>query len=243
MRAGWIAVVVCALVFAATARAEEADGGSDGEGGVHLTLQGGTDFPLDVGGGLALEIPGRLELSGDVGVLPGAYVDAANAALVSADAYDPTTGTLIHEALHNSLIWRAHVGWRPFSGCGFFIQAGYGNATLNAGLTAAQVTEATGVGMPYSVSPNANVELHTKIHMMDAQLGWRWLIGDRVVIRTAIGAVHAFASKSTLTVHDAGVLTPYAKQLSEPGAQEIDQAVTTYGNTFEITLGLGIRAF
>jgi hypothetical protein len=236
MRAAWILAVVFALASPARASANESSG-------VHLTLQGGTDFPIDVGGGLRLEIPGRLELSSDLGVLPGTYVDAANAALVSANAYDATTGTLVHEALKNSLVWRAHLGWRPFPRSGFFFQAGYGMAVLNAELTAAQVSEATGASIPSVVDPGANVQLHSVVQMLDFEVGWRWLIADRLEIRTALGAVHAFASHSTLSVHDAGVVTPYIEQVDQPGAQQIDREVTRYGNTFELTLGLGFRAF
>ncbi|MBS2026352.1 MAG: hypothetical protein JST54_00490 [Deltaproteobacteria bacterium] len=234
MRGRWLAAALVCLLGAPAWADDSA---------FHLQVQAGTNFPLDVSGGLGVETPGRILLSGEVGVLPGAYVDAANGALEAGGLYDSNTGTLLREALKDSVLWRAHLGWRPFPGSGFFFQGGYGVGVVNASLTAAQVSQVTGVTFPDVVPPQAAAAMHTHMQIVDVQLGWRWLIAERMVIVAAIGGVHAISSSSTMAVQDAAGVTSFAQPLANKSAQEIDRDVVTYGNSFELTLAFGLRAF
>ena len=234
MRYGWrVAALVCWV--AAPAYAEDSS--------FHLQAQAGTNFPLDVSAGLGLETPGRVLLSGEVGVLPGAYVDAANGALEAGGLYDNNTGTLLRDALKNSTLWRIHLGWRPFPDHGFFFQGGYGLGVVNASLNAGQVSQVTGVSLPDAVPAQAAAVMHTKMQLVDVQVGWRWLVADRLVIVAALGGVHAISSSSTMAVQDAGGVTEFAQPLANKSAKEIDQDVVTYGNSIEVTLAFGLRAF
>lgn len=210
--------------------------------GFHLAVEGQTDFPIDVGGGLAMELPGRLQLSGDVGVLPGAYVDAANSAFENANLYDARTGVLVREALRNSVVYRAHAGWRPFAGSGFFLQGGYGVAQVGGAVNAGDVSRATGYPIPPGVGGVAALDIASTIQLVDAQLGWRWML-DRFFIRAALGGAHAVGSQTDLSIRDGGPLNALAAPLEKAGASLLDQKVQQYGDTVELTLGLGYQAF
>jgi len=228
-------VLGCAL-WAATARAAPSDRG------VHLVLRAGTNFPLDVGGGLGLEL-GPFQVSAEAGVLPNAYVNAANSALVASNLYDAQTAELLHDALKNSLVLRTHLGWRPFPRAGFFVQAGYGVGFLDASLTAIEVANAAKMTLPGDVDPQTRAALHTTVQLLDAQVGWRWVVAQRMEIRAALGGAHAFASKSKVQIDQVGSGQPYAAQISGEGARWVDRQVTTFGSTVELTLGVGFLAF
>lgn len=207
----------------------------------HLSVEGKTDFPIDVGGGLALELPGRIQLSGDVGVLPGAYVDAANTTLEGLNVYDGRTGVVVREALTNSLLLRGHLGWRPFASSGFFIQAGYGVAQLGGTVNAGDLSLATGYAIPPGVGALNALDISSTVELVDAQLGWRWKL-DRLLVRAAVGGAHSVGSQSQLSIHNGGALDALAAPLEQAGAQLLDSKIGQYGNTVEVTLGLGFEA-
>ena len=81
----------------------------------HLQIDALTDFPVDVGGKIALETPYRIQVTTTFGFLPSGYVDALNGILVAAGAYNQTTADLIAAAMQSSMVWRLHLGWRPWA--------------------------------------------------------------------------------------------------------------------------------
>src|SRR5437868_4513066 len=99
-------VIVMVVPTFATAAPQKSD--------YHLGVEALTDFPIDVGAKVWAEFPYRLRVNTSIGVLPGGYVDVINGILVAADAYTNSDADLIQTALKSSLIWRIHVGWRPF---------------------------------------------------------------------------------------------------------------------------------
>ena len=131
----------------------------------------GTDFPIDIGAGIEVEGPFRIRLSSTVGIVPGVYVDTINAFLVGIGAYNHDTANLIKSALDNSLIWRTHVGWRPWSRHGFYGMAGYGLVTLGGGATGSEIIEAaTGKSLPATDTTMARSFTCTStLHMLDAE--------------------------------------------------------------------------
>ena len=53
---------------------------------ISLGAEALSEFPMQVGGRVWVELPGRIRLSTTLGYLPGAYESAVNAALVGAGA-------------------------------------------------------------------------------------------------------------------------------------------------------------
>jgi hypothetical protein len=193
-RAGVGALLVAGLLAGAEAEAAETQQGH----GWDITVEANTDFPLSVGGRLGVESPWRLRLSTSLGYLPAAYLRAVNDVAVELDAYDRNQADLIEEALKNSLVWRTHVGWRPFPGAGFYVEGGYGLVALGGETNPETVLVAlTGIEPPVGEEVlNREYRVRSVLHMADVELGWRWGLGSGWTARTALGAAFTLDSNS-----------------------------------------------
>src|SRR4029079_4566983 len=95
-----------------------------------------TELPIMAGAQATLEVPYRFLFQGEIGVLPAAFVNAVDGALVGAGAYTANTSELVRGGLGNSLVVRLSGGWRPFADHGFEIMGGYTLTSLGGGLSA-----------------------------------------------------------------------------------------------------------
>jgi hypothetical protein len=193
-RAGVGALLVAGLLAGAEAEAAETKQGH----GWDITVEANTDFPLSVGGRLGVESPWRLRLSTSLGYLPAAYLRAVNSVAVELDAYDRNRADLIEEALKNSLVWRTHVGWRPFPGAGFYLEGGYGLVALGGETNPETLLVAlTGIDPPVGEDVlDRDYRVRSVLHMVDVELGWRWGLGAGWTARTALGAAFTLDSNS-----------------------------------------------
>jgi hypothetical protein len=214
-------------------------------GDTHLTVEAMTDFPLDVGAKAILELPYRFRLSASVGVLPGAYVNTLNDAMVSFDAYPQSVADLIGDALHSSLIVRLHAGWRPFANHGFYFEAGYGIVTLGGSATSAELTSAAaGRAAPNDPNSAAGYSVDSTLHMIDLELGWEWPIADdHLALRLALGFAGTLSSQTAVTPN----FTPQNPQEQQVytalAAQYLDNIYTKYVFTPVLSFGVGWRIF
>ncbi|HEX5754571.1 MAG TPA: hypothetical protein VFZ09_50775 [Archangium sp.] len=182
------------LLTGAQARAEDAPG----RHGWDLTVEANTDFPLSVGGRLGVESPWRLRLSTSLGYLPAGYVGRVNDVAVGLDAYSRNEADLIENALKNSLVWRTHVGWRPFAGAGLYVEGGYGLVALGGEVNAEDVLASLiGIEPPEGEEAlNREYRVRSVLHMLDVEVGWRWGLGAGWTARTALGAAFTLDSNS-----------------------------------------------
>lgn len=166
--------------------------------GWDVTVEASTDLPLSVGGRVGVESPWRLGLSTAVGYLPSPYLRAVNGVAVGLGAYDRNQADLIENALKNSFVWRTHVGWRPFPRAGFYVEGGYGLVALGGQTNAEEVLVAfTGISPPGGESTlNREYRVRSVLHMVDAEVGWRWGLGAGWTARTALGAAFTLDSNS-----------------------------------------------
>ncbi|MEM6787415.1 MAG: hypothetical protein AAF928_15710 [Myxococcota bacterium] len=154
----------------------------------HLTVEGGTHFPLDVGGQVAAEVPYRLRFVASLGVLPGPYVDTINEVVVSAGGYDEPTADLIAAALDRSLVARLSVGWRPLPRWGWTVDAGYGLVTLGGEVTGADLIGlAVGVDVDTMGNDDAGFDVMSTLHLITFDTGYEWVFFDRLVLGARIG--------------------------------------------------------
>ncbi len=169
----------------------------------HLTVTGGTEFPIDVAARLTLETPGRVLLSTSLGVMPMGYVDLLNSILVEGGAYPQSTADFIQSALQNSLTWKTHVGWRPLKNWGFFVSGGYTLATLGGTLTGAEIiSAATGLEPPQEVERfDAEIRARSTLHLLGGEVGYQWIIFDRLVIQLTAGGFATVGASSYLSHH------------------------------------------
>jgi hypothetical protein len=206
----------------------------------HLTVEAGTEFPIDVGGRVTFELPGRLQLTSGIGFMPSGYTHLINDALVDFNVYDQATADLIQSSLQNSLLLHLRLGWRPFERLGFYFQAGYLVGFLGGGASAASVLAAGGrinVG-----TNNDRYDISTTVQGITVEVGWAWLIEDRFQLRAAFGGMHTFASSSTITKRG-GNETANDRTIESSAAAYIDSVMTTYVYSPMVTLTAGFRIF
>jgi hypothetical protein len=215
------------------------------EGSPSFDLGCATEVPLMVGGQLTLELPYRILLQGEVGVLPAAYVNGIDSVLVGSGAYDATTSSLVRSTLQNSLVVRASAGFRPFTDHGLEIMGGYTLTSLGGGVSArAAVEAAAGVTIPAEIS-DAQIQLKTTIHSLHVSLGWRWLVGDHFVVRASLAYLQAVGSSSSLAVPASVSALPGAAarvaQVSRAVDTTLNDNFTKYAKMPVMGLSLGYR--
>lgn len=205
-----------------------------------LSVEGGTDFPLSLGARGTLELPGRFQLSSGLGYLPRFYVETVNDALVSYGAYDRNTADVIEAALQNSLVWRSHLGWRPFENAGFYLAGGYTLITLGGGLTSGQVFSIfTGQPVPGEEAGPQVIDAHSTLHQLSAELGWTWPLLEHLQLRAALGGFYTFEATSDLRFTDSPALTTLGAPFLNAGENKLNNTYTTYvhGPVLTVTLG------
>ena len=204
-----------------------------------------TEVPLMVGGQLTLELPYRILLQGEVGVLPAAYVNGIDSVLTGTGAYDASTSALVRSTLQNSLVVRLSTGFRPFTNHGLEILGGYTLASMGGGVSARAAVEATsGVALPAEI-PDAEIQLRTTIHSLHASIGWRWIVGDHLVVRASVAYLQAVGSSSSLAAPAAVSAVPGVAARVEQVSQALDTTLnstyTKYAKMPVVGLSLGYR--
>jgi hypothetical protein len=214
------------LLVAAAAAGEE-----------RLGIAATTSFPVDVGVRLTYEAPFPLRLSTSLGFLPGAYVDGTNAIVRAFGGYDDRTAELVRNSLQSSLVWRSHVGVRPFRG--FYAEAGYGLVSLGGGASAAEILAAvTGRSVPGAGSRTFTA--HSTLHMLDVELGWEARLAPDLRLRTAVGGIFTLAASTHIEPDfDPGLLGSLAvKALARAGELYLDRMYEKYVHTPVVTIAL-----
>lgn len=210
----------------------------------HLGLEAVTDFPVNVGAQISLELPYGFRINSSFGVLPSAYLDAVTSVFVSAGTFDNTTASLINDALGNSFVWRAHLGWRPFRDAGFYLEVGYGRISLQGGLGAADViSTVTDQSLPRGTPEDLQLGIDSTLHMFDAELGWELVIAEHLVLRFALGAALTVGSETTLTPPASAQNLPQIDEYIAEAEGTLDGLYQRYVFTPTFSVGLGYRFF
>lgn len=153
-----------------------------------VTVLAGTDVGLDLGGGLQVELPIPIRLTGLVGWLPGGYAWILDKYYT--DVFDgrPAVGELIKETLKNSLVVRGMLGARLARG--LFIDGTYTFVRSDKdGLIAGVIENAAGLGLREELPFTNTFQTTVRAHMAGAQVGWQWGRGPGFSLRASIGFV------------------------------------------------------
>ena len=212
---------------------------------VQVYLGAATDVPLDIAARVTVEGPYRLRLTTSVGWMPAGYLDLINGISVEAGWYDTTTASLIAVSLQNAIVWRTHLGWRPFPRHGFQFEVGYGMASLGGGLSAAEAVETlTGQTFPRDAGEDLAVSLGATVHMIDVSAGWEWVIRDHLFVRADLGGAFTLAAQSHITP-DWEITHPRVQtavdEITAEGESYLNDTFTTYVHTPTVGLGVGWR--
>ena len=222
-----------------------------------------TDAPVQLGIGGIIEGPVRLRLRSSIGLMPSAYVAGSNAIIRSIipDDYSEETAQLVEETIQDSLVWRTHLGWRPFAQYGFYLHTGYTWIGLGGGSTAKGLIEGiTGTSQGESSTRRGDpsreplqVDASATLHMWDVELGWEWLlhgsetdtgIQEGLILRAAIGWSYTFASSAELAAaveDDQPRLKQAATRLEEAGEEYLVDTFDSYIHPPSLTLALGYQ--
>jgi len=208
----------------------------------HLQVEALTEVPIDVGARILVEGPARLRLSSGLGVLPSPYVDLINDAVVAFGGYNQQTADLIASSLSSSLVWRTHLGWRPFPRAGFLFDVGYGLVTLGGGVNASDAIAAA-AGRNAPAKPGATTyNVGSTLQMIDADLGWEWkCLGDHLVIEGALGFSGTLAASTSATPQ--GTAGRFKDAFGTEAASYLNGLYTSYVFTPVITAAVGYRFF
>jgi len=215
--------------------------------GYQLRLEVGTDFPVALGARVSAEFPLRLRVGSSLGALVGPYVDSINGVVVALGGYPQSTADLISDALQNSLVWRLQVGWRPFASLGFYVDLGYGLATLGGGATGDQILAAAlGQSAPAN-SGGRDYDIVSTIHLVMVEIGWQWsLWHDRISLRAAVGGAFTVAASTTITPQfstTSALEGRLVEAFTTFGEDYLDDTYTTYVHTPVISVAAGYRFF
>lgn len=206
---------------------------------LHLDVTFGTHFPVSIGADAQLELPFRLLVRAHLGWMPPRYLGVINAVATGFGWYDDLTADLIASAVDQAFVARAGLGFRPFVGAGFELAAGYTTIVGGGSVTTEEAVEAA-TGRSFGGGSGEGVPLHTTLHAVHAELGWRWLIGDRWVIRAAMGYVHTLAA-NTQVGRDRALRREDVDQVIEEAETYLDDVLTTWGFSPELKLMTGFR--
>jgi hypothetical protein len=191
-------IVVGLMGIAMAVRGAAADNPHE-EGGWAITPIVGTDFALDVSGGLQIESPPRIRFTVTAGWLPSGYVDVINRVLVGRGVYNQQVADVVKTTIENSFIGRAGLSFRPAPTHGFFFGGSYILQSFGGEHTLGDKIElATGVAVPDVSVLSRSFSLNARIHMVEASLGWEWYIGSHVMISAAVSAMKAVGANVTI---------------------------------------------
>jgi hypothetical protein len=222
------------------ARAQPAPTEADAGRPWHLTAELGTEVPVDLALGAALEAPYGLRLGTSLGYVPGPYVDLINALSTSFEFYDDATASLIRDVLQSSLVWTTRVGWRPWSQ--LTIDAAYSLVTLGGSATSEEVLQAFTTTPPPGSASDEPYDVSSTLHMLRIDIGWTFWIGD-VFLRPSIGAAVTLDAGTTVDPGSTGMpARDRARRAFGKGvAAYLDDTYTSYVHTPVLSLTAGYR--
>jgi hypothetical protein len=193
----------------------------------------GTAVPTVLGGEVRIETPGRFLLDVLVGGNPYAQSlgDLVQAYGGSADMRSFVTGIA-----GSAGMMRLQVGMRPSPDAGLEILAGY--SLLYSSPTVTRPTLEAVTGQSFAYSGFESTQLQVMIHAASAELGWRFVIADHLVLRIGIGGTFTFATSAHLDVSQA--MRDAAPAIADV-EHEIASSIARYGFMPEARIAIGYR--
>ena len=208
-----------------------------------LDLSAATWVPLSIGPEASLELPGRALLQVHVGWMPELYSQTLTDTVANAGAIDRPTAELVDGAVRGATTWRIAAGWRPLPDAGLEVTVGYAHVSVEGRTNTAEVLPLVPPEVAERLGQelgDTNIQLHSSIHHFTMAAGWRWLIGDRFVIRANLGYLQAFSASSDLAIES----RPDLARLAEPTVRSaLHEQYMRYIKVPVVGLGIGYRFF
>ena len=206
-----------------------------------LELGVATQAPLAIGGLINIELPGRLQLRGEVGAMPSGYASLINSVVKSVAGYDDQVAALVDGSFQSGLVARLSAGWRPFASSGFELFGGYTHVALSGSVSPTQVAAVVGGDFAAQVTSQLlteDVAISSQLHNFHLGVGWRWLIAEHLVIRVNVAYMQTVSSSSS-------VETPQLPEAGQLASGVVDQLLASVFSDYVklpvFGLGLGYR--
>lgn len=165
-----------------------------------LTLDVGTDVPLGIGAFVETEFGPRVRLGlGALWVPPG-YVELSDEVAQGVGGYNDLTSELVRAATDNALALRLRAGIRPIPTEGLYIDFIYTVLTLGGAFSAADLAGAS--GQDSSGGEAVGWDLASTVHQLGFEVGWRFLLPERLSLRVGIGGSFTVAADVTAEAVD-----------------------------------------
>lgn len=195
-----------------------------------------TDFPTSVGIRGTVELENRVRLSLGGGVFPRPYLNTIQGIATSAGWYSEELAQVIETALSRAYVLRTHVGWRPWEDRGFFFGGGYMPVLAVGGeVDADQISAAI-------QASESGYNLVSRLHMLQVEAGWEWLVWERMVVRTSLGGAFTVGSRTEATEVSSSSRFEVLRGAGREGIENyLDNVYQTYVHSPTVGVELGYR--
>lgn len=215
----------------------------------------GTKAPLSIGAKARVELPGRVQLGGGIGYLPGGYVDILNGTAMAFDAYEQSTADLIKAAIQSSAVFDADLGWRPFPESGFTFGLGYSLVALGGDASTAElIAGVTGIEAPESgtdgdgplagragSADDQSYDITAAVHLLRPEVGWQIDLGDRWMVDVGLGGAFTLNSGVIVKAENESA-APALQEAFEAGTSEwLEDTIEQYVHSPTISVGFGAK--
>jgi hypothetical protein len=194
-------------------------------------LQVGSDFPVSASVGVSARTPFGLELSGNVGTLPGAYADVINSVAVSMGGYDEQTAELIRKSLRSSLVLSTAAGYDVVSR--LRLHADYTIVSLGGATTTPDIV-ATVAGVPLPLGQRGRTfDISSTLQMLGLGVSWPFGLTHGMQLRVGLGA--RFTVAASTHIQSSGTTTQ-DETYARDAEQYLDDIYTSYAHTPVLSL-------
>ena len=215
-----------------------------------LRIEGVTEVPLLVGAGFLFESKRRFRLKSSLGVMPKGYVRMSNNLIQNVvDGYPDAATIVIEQGIDESIVWRSQVGVRPFRRAGLYLHTGYTllgfqGSTTGVELSAAAAALNNDQGELVQSMDAERVALGSRLHMVDAELGWDFRLGDKAHLRFGLGWAYTFYSKTRVTAdfgEDSAMDTDQQELFEEVSGKYLDAIYREFVHPPSVALAFGLN--
>jgi hypothetical protein len=177
--------------------------------------------------------------------MPRGYVQVINATVVALGGYDEDTAALIEDALSSSLVVHAHAGWRPFRRAGLYLDGGYGLVTLGGTAEGADVVSlALGMQVPGWLFEGNDFEVHSNLHLAEAELGWEGHPWKGLTWRVALAGIWTVKARTEVTpTFDPWLIEPLVDDWCATSEGKLDATYERWVRSPTVVVGVGWRGF
>lgn len=162
----------------------------------------GTDFPILVGASAAWQHPSRLRLEGTAGILPEPYVGTINQAMTTFDVYSDTTAELIDVVLQNAIVLHGQVGYQVLPERPLTVSLGYQRIGFAGDTTDISLFSDAAIPQEFidaAATEFGDLEVDLTSHMVSGEVGYQWLIKERLVVRGSLAFAYTLHASTTVS--------------------------------------------